>query len=868
MPPVRRRNPTVQGDAAKAADPNERIKVISSIQGREQAPSSRAQATFVNWKQLGTQLGQPFDAESIPYSKLRQMRRDPMISFGLHYVKTPLVRAPWHIEASGGSDTSLPAQVAAFVDAALRPIYARYIFQRCLALDFGHSPMVKRFQLSIPTETFIDNNGNEMPVWNEGSVEAVTWKPFVALQPDKAEPAWVEKTGEFDGIKYEGADDEGQNATGSSGGGGQDKPNIDVYHALWGTNERDSVFGSLYGYPRIGYAYRYWWSYWFRWALYDRYFERTAVPPVAVYHPDGVYEDPDSGETLEFREVAIDAGTRIRSNGIITLPSEVVETLDDRSANLRQWEVSYIEGGDPNINFDDTFNYLDVMKLRSMWVPEQAFIEGEGGSSSRNVAAQMAEIFIQSQSNLMEEIDDEINRFLIPQLVAINFPEFEGTVRKVTTGFSQEDVEFIKQIIQLVGQADWQDLGIDLRKAAERAGLPLLTPAQQQEQRNQMIRDSGNTVPSTDPPANGETQVVEDDNNPAGFSYVQMNHSIHLSNDAEMMAALPTSRHFADEQSKKLAVRLQKLYSKDYRARIKDFANFISNAEIELSAEDLNEIDSEALQTLMLAEEEDGVTSGEVAVTVLTAVAAEKLARELVEAWTWPERNLADLATSTANLYGKIFSLALRNEADATGFQKQPSPERAEEWVAQHTETLVESTHSSLKSEIETALADVFRRGIADPDDVAKEIRSHFSDRPVSKSETLAVTETVDAWNTATLMLGEANGIKQAQALDAQKGPTDRECEDRNSVIFSLEEAFEEDAKQRHPRCTLEWRLLRPEIELSVETHELPPDTVAVFNEEKQKVFMSDSASRSEEKRYMLTLGASLEAVAEESDRV
>ena len=42
------------------------------------------------------------------------------------------------------------------------------------------------------------------------------------------------------------------------------------------------------------------------------------------------------------------------------------------------------------------------MKLRSVWVPEQAFIEGEGGTSSRNVAAQMAEIFIESQALLME----------------------------------------------------------------------------------------------------------------------------------------------------------------------------------------------------------------------------------------------------------------------------------------------------------------------------------------------------------------------------------------------------------------------------------------------------------------------------------
>ena len=68
----------------------------------------------------------------------------------------------------------------------------------------------------------------------------------------------------------------------------------------------------------------------------------------------------------------------------------------------------------------------------------------------------MAEIFIESQALLMDEIDDEINRYMIPQLLIVNFPEFinnGGVAFKVSHGFRKEDIEFYKQVLQLVGQS-------------------------------------------------------------------------------------------------------------------------------------------------------------------------------------------------------------------------------------------------------------------------------------------------------------------------------------------------------------------------------------------------------------------------------
>ena len=83
------------------------------------------------------------------------------------------------------------------------------------------------------------------------------------------EPIWG-SDGAFNGIDFDGSQSGGglPSGTGATQGGDKDKFQIDLYHSLWVTNEKDPNFGSIFGYPRLGYAYRYWWSYWFRWAIW------------------------------------------------------------------------------------------------------------------------------------------------------------------------------------------------------------------------------------------------------------------------------------------------------------------------------------------------------------------------------------------------------------------------------------------------------------------------------------------------------------------------------------------------------------------------------------------------------------------------
>lgn len=98
--------------------------------------------------------------------------------------------------------------------------------------------------------------------------------------------------GEFNGIRYIPPAGQAAGFPFNTKARNDEAEKDPAHLSLWATNQRHAVAnGSLWGFPRIGYAYRYWFSSWLRWAMYDRYFERKSDPPTVVYYPT----DPGGG---------------------------------------------------------------------------------------------------------------------------------------------------------------------------------------------------------------------------------------------------------------------------------------------------------------------------------------------------------------------------------------------------------------------------------------------------------------------------------------------------------------------------------------------------------------------------------------------
>lgn len=845
---------------AGQVDPAEAAKIEKSLKGKEQAPTTLEQTGGVDWKTVRDALGQPFDVDRIPLRKLRQMRRDPMIAFGLHYRQTPLVRAQWHMDARDKDGPN--AQVAGFMDSAWRAVHARYMFQHTRDFSFGLSPIAKRFAIGNPGGVYFDpedtNPDTAMkPVWDEGTIEPVIWKPFVALPPEQCQPIWT-KDGEFDGITYEvvGGQAGGRKSTGRSKKGNDRERIIDVYHALWATNDKDSVDGSIFGYPLIAHGYRFWWSYWFLWANLDRAFERMAVPPMVAYHPEGDYEDPeDPSQNRPYWEIALEAANSLRSNAIAAVPSTMATAgLEEDATNQREWEFKFLET--PHQNFEEIaahLSYLDMMKLRALMIPENALITGEGGSGQRNIATQMAEIFNESQANKWEEVADHINRFILPQLLAVNFPEFVnngGTCRIVGHGFAKEDTEFLKQIIQLVGQGDPAALGVDIREALTRVGTPLKSPAVLAREKQELIAQGAAGGPPAVTTPNGVNVVpapgiapgstnggsVPEPNAPGasvtGFSdepymvYVNPRAHIELSEHDDFLAALPDTSHYKDKTMRALAVQLRKQWLGALREFYPSFAKWLKDQPLTLSAEEVMSVDAE----LNLADAGDPMEFAE----TRNRRKAERLAKRLLAEWSISDKRIKQVEKASRQIIERMY----RRSAVLAGKQLKHTPQLDDADLQDRLDyqvgRLIKSVTGTTKANMQSLLVNDIMEGKT-PEEIAQNITEHFDEFPDWRASRIARSETRDAFNHATLTIAKEAGLRYVRAKDAQLGPTDEDCEARDGKLLTIREAKKE-LDKTHANDTLEFEpIARAEFSIK-NVEQLPdaaPDEAAAWFDEK-----------------------------------
>lgn len=484
---------------AEEEEVRERLK--SRLTQDRKPQTAQSTGSWVDWNAEARVLGQPFDFTKIPLNKLEQMRRDPILAFGLLFVKVPLIRAPWYIKCSD-------PRIGAAVDASLREIYGRFILAYCNAFDFGFSPMVKRFKTEPnPDWTYVpkdDSMADEQPVWTDKTVSPIVWKPFTALNPRYCTPHWNSK-GEFNGIDFK--TDIGYGSPFFNSGyplsGGPSNMNqkriadIPLEWALWATNEKDSEYGSLWGYPRIGHAYRFWWSYWYKFGVADRAFEKWGDPSIIVYHPDDTLATDVDGNAINYTAQGLALAESIRSGANVTLPSGVVASLgEDKLTSVREWSIEQLESKTDFSSTIELFEYLDVQKLRSVMVPEQALIEGKGGTSSRNVASTFGDLFQESLAVVKEEIDDHLNRFVIPQFVELNFGADAPKAKIVTTGFDSADMDTMKEVIRLIGQRKLLALVND-RELLKQIGIPTVSRTEM----NRRLAESAIEAESGAPPA-------------------------------------------------------------------------------------------------------------------------------------------------------------------------------------------------------------------------------------------------------------------------------------------------------------------------------------------------------------------------------
>lgn len=834
-------------------------------------PSSRqrTQGEIINLALAYERLGNPFSVRRIPFSILRDMTTDPMLGFAHYYQKIPLMRADWKMNCQD-------AQIAAAVDEALRPKNPRIQNQLCGKLSYGYQPMCKRFKLGQLSSVYRDATSadpeKDIPTWASDQ-PALLFDDAQVLAPEHCLPYWNDR-GELGGFNYSifpiptpgllpGAVD----SYGYAQLGGPGVFQIPGEFAVWPVNERDSVFGSIYGYPRLQRAYRYWWSYWYRWALSDRIFESAADPVKIVYYPTDIdsgidADDPTAVTAASAQARALSIGQQARQGATLALPGDfMTDPETQRVTNVRKWAISYLENKADFSALDSTFGMLDALKFRAYFLPEEAFVQpGQGQSkSARNVATQLGELYQEAAQLLASENDDEINQHWIPQFIAANFPDRADTpCTKETLGFGSKDAETISQIIQLVGQVKGEVLPIDIRELFRQMGLPLLSE-QQKKQEAEIEKEAAAQQPPPMPPAkvgmqgynSGVTQTSDGRN-----IYYNGPQRIDLSTSNQgFLSSLPNVPAYKDASIRASMMRLRKLFLDRYETQLKSFSAYLRERTTLRLAQQANDVSQPGVTTQQPQQQKQGIS----------ASAAVGVAAAIVGAWVGVQ-TVDDTAGTLTSLLSNIASRAGLRELKLANLGSDLFDETALNlWAQRRSQFVVGSVDSTLRGELTNFLTDQLQQD-TDPTAVAQAAEDRFSDTAKTHAERVVLAESLPAYNFGMLTAMHDAGVSQVQAHDASDGLnqlTDAECKQRDGEIMTVAQALSE-ASDEHPAGTLYFTALSTDALKLERVSAFPGDIegeeadLARYDSSSEILYVLDRAGDEQERMFALTVGGSL----------
>jgi hypothetical protein len=795
---------------------------------RDQAPSARARTEIFRPGRFVQRYGRPYSSRRLPISTLEEMRTDALLRFAQLISLVPIFTGKWKIACSN-------PRKAQFIDHALRQIIGRLMLQFFESWNFGFQALVKEFGLVNPDWMFLDKDvegGPKMaPVWDGGpETPALIWTPFVPLSPRAVAPVWT-PGGSFNGIAL------AQNGVGYGlptvpfaqddfadilpelmasfiNQDQQQRNKIDVDHALWITNERDAQFGSIWGRPRLAYAFKYWWSYEMTLGILNRSVERKGDPTIVVSYPQG--KSMVDGVEVDNQVIAMQIGESARSGAVLSVPSEVWGEDMATANQAAKWKIDYLKADERFDELRAVLDYLDTMKIRSMMISELSAFEGSGGTSSRNVAAVTGERSYEAQIFSQVEWDEIINAYLIPQLANANFPELADVpARKVTQTFGEGESALAADLLRSIANGNPGDLPVDLPALLDRFQIDALTGGDLEKWANRMATQAETaTQPPPAPAQPGGDAGVTD----TGF-YVAAPEQIVLEDDA-LLASLPKSKHYSDSAVLAQTRLVRRLYKELLTAQYEDFAAHVAKADLSLAEDDQ----------------------------------ADSAAQRIVSTWRYTGVLLAKTVKAVALALSKVLARAGALELSASRIKTdawKPDDEDLQQWARENAGALVRDVDATTRKQLSTFLAAELRAGRG-ADEISVNLRKHFAAFSDWRADLIAREETKRYYNAGTLFAAQAAGSDQVQALDAQAGPTDAECERRNGRVFSIADAWTESARE-HIRGTLSWRIIPAEVQLSFtrRSREDMGDVAARIDQKERVVYLVEGMDSATEGRFL-----------------
>jgi len=330
-----------------------------------------------------------FNPDKIPVKTYERMQRDAQLSLGLALIKKPIEHVNFSVECSSDA-------VKSVVDWTLQKIYVRLIRDLLTGIDFGRAYLEKtwkRIKRLVLKKQVTSGDGLKEEVVFDGE--------FLLLWPYSMHPSTykvlLDKHGELTGIK--------QSKT--SGG------SVKIKRSKLITFVQDMQFGNWYGISRLKNAYTWW--YWgeviFQFMI--RYLERKASPPLIIKAPLG-YSVDSSGAQVNNFVLGLRIGNSMVSNAVGVLPN----VFDSNGKSL--WDMQYLMDDQRVFMFIEVLNFINIMKTRSLLVPDNVAIQ-QGQEGSFASADAHSDIHFVLEESLLREFEQILNSQVVPYIVKYNF---------------------------------------------------------------------------------------------------------------------------------------------------------------------------------------------------------------------------------------------------------------------------------------------------------------------------------------------------------------------------------------------------------------------------------------------------------------
>ncbi len=479
-------------------------------------------------------------------------------------------------------------------------------------------------------------------------------------------------------------------------------------------------------------------------------------------------------------------------------------------------------------------------------------------STGNSTSSHFGDIFFEAQAVLMATIDHHINEFMIPQLIAINFPTKNVTAKKVTRGFASLDIDLAKQLLQLIGQNDPGKLSmIDLRAMMGQYKVPLVDAVEEARlaamqaandaaanievgngkggfpeiDGSQAASDPGPQITKDVVGTNAPPAPVATNETPPGGSPVPnkanrgtagtkpkkpgtgsvggVKATEHIPGVTDEQGRYVQQREvitlrLSDEQE--FAQKLQKLYpfmqDEDYLTLTQEMRGLWRDAFKEAYGAIADELANTNLADEVV-EPDDAMLLGPVDVS---AALLKKISATALKVYV----------KYSAKTVKYLIKVLMRSGGDAaTSVGKElgefPSAQAyAENRVKGLADLLARTTEDEMRTFLQSELAHN-----TSPAVVSDAVRRHFESFPNWKADRVARHEATVGFNMGQLLAGQELGLQSAMAIDASHGTdheTDDTCIDRNGTVYSLEDAMQE-VEAEHVNGTLHFRLIPPEAD-------------------------------------------------------